>query len=113
MGFALFTLLLATFDQSSSLNRGRAGAYLGFLSVCCYTALNAIRCCEETAVTQGPLLCQGLSPWRTNPAYFLFLWDEETLVAGGICLNRVSLTSVFRPEEKSAAGTNRGEIYLE
>ena len=29
-----FTLLLATFDQSSSLNRGCTGAYLGFLSVC-------------------------------------------------------------------------------
>jgi len=48
-----------------------------------------------------------------NPAYFLFLWDEKTLVGGGICLNGVSLTSVFRPEEKSAVGANREEFYLE
>ena len=112
-GVLLFTLLLATFDQSSSLNRGCAGAYLCFLSVCHCTALSAIRCCEETAVTQGPLLLQVLLPWRTKPASLLFLWDEKTLVGGGICLNQVSLTSVFRPEEKSAVGAQRGEFYFE
>lgn len=64
-------------------------------------------------MTRGPLLHQGLSPWKVNPDCFLFLWGEKTLVRGGICLNRVSLTSVFRPEEKSAVGANREEFYLE